>query len=332
MYELKPGLDKISKARIYYSQLNLLGEIVFELIMKRDTKKVEKLKKLANNLIEIFQFCELGIYEIELVDAVINELLVNPINVSPIDLNNIYEIINICKLELKNYVREQTTERFTELAREQFSEYVNDLKKQIFRDLQLDKERRKEEIVRLIYTFPGHYIKSLYTLLNKKYVDISYSAVWKYINELEKEEKIITIGGPQGRYRYCFPNPKMVKNRAIYYGKYFGISGVVEEAILERFKTPELRGPFFNIYFINSNIQPLLLILPYGVSILTLKDSIKAYGRLESYSYLENLGYFVENEELRLDVLLGWKVAAIREGKEVEIWIDEKKAVIEPEC
>ncbi len=330
MYELMSGMDRISKARVYHSQLNLLGEIIFEIIMQRNVKTGE-LEKLVNNLPEILSFCELDRSEAELVDAVIRELMENPANVSSIDLNNVYEIINICKMELKEYAREQTVERFVESEKERFSEYVNELKRHIFEEFQLDKERKKEEIMKLIYTSPGHYIKSLYVYLNKKYVGISYSAVWNYINELEREEKIITIGGPQGRYRYCFPNPKMIENRAVYYGKCFGINGVVEETILDRFKTPELRGPFYNIYLVNSSIKPILLVLPYGIGTLQLDIPIKAYGELEPYSYLEKLGYLVEGENLRLDILFGWKVAAVSDGEEIEIWLDEEKAAIKPE-
>jgi len=330
MYELMPGLDKISRARIYHSQLNLLGEIIFEIIMQRNVKRRE-LKKLAKKLPEILSFCELNRSEVEFVDAVIRELIENPANVSPIDLNNVYEIINICKVELKKYAIDQTTERFVESERERFSEYVEELRRHIFGDFQLDKERKKEEILKLIYTSPGHYIKSLYTYLNKKYVGVSYSAVWNYINELEREEKIITIGGPQGRYRYCFPNPKLIENRAVYYGKCFGINGVVEETILDRFRTPELRGPFYNIYLVNSNIKSILLALPYGIGMLQSDTPIKAYGELEPYSYLEKLGYLVEDKNLRLDILFGWKVAAVSDGREIEIWLDEEKAAIKPE-
>jgi len=330
MYELMPGLDKISKARIYHSQLNLLGEIIFEIIMQKNVKIIRELEKLVNNLPEILSFCEVDRSEAELVDAVIKELMENPANVSPIDLNNVYEIINTIKTELKKFVEEKTVEKFVESEKERFSEYVDELKRHIFGEFQLDKERKKEEIMKLIYTSPGHYIKSLYVYLNKKYVGISYSAVWNYINELEREEKIITIGGPQGRYRYCFPNPKMIENRAVYYGKCFGIGGVIEGMVLEKFRTPVLKGPFYSVYLVNSDIQPILLAIPYSVSMDT-KISIKAYGELEPYDYFEKLGYLVEDRNLKLDVLFGWKVEALIDGEEIEIWLDEERAIIRTE-
>jgi len=330
MYELISSLDRVSKARIYHSQLSLLGELIFEVIMQRDAR-VKELKKFTSSLIEILSFCEVDISEVELVDAVIKELIENPTNVSPIDLNNVYEITNTCKMDLKKYVKEQTIDKFVESERERFSRYVDELKKHVLGKVQLDKEGKKEEIRKHIYSFPGHYIRSLYIYFNKKYSGISYSAVWNYINELEREGRIITIGGPQGRYRYCFPNPKMVENRAIYYGKCFGVNGVIEEAILNKFRTPELKGPFYNIYLVNSNIKPILLALPYGIGMLELDIPIKAYGELEPYSYLEKLGYLIEDESLRLDILFGWKVAAVSDGKEIEIWLDEEKAAIKPE-
>jgi len=330
MYELAPSLKRTSKARICYTQLDLLGELIFDLIMHRDVK-LEELKKLVSNLPEILQFCEVDRSEIELADAVTRELIVNPSNVSSIDLNNVYEIINTCKLNLKKYIKEQTIDRFVESERERFSKYVDELKRHMFGDeLQLDKERKKEEILNLVYSSPGHYIRSLYIYFNKKYRKISYSAVWNYINELENEEKIITIGGPQGRYRYCFPNPEKIENRAVYYGKCFGIKGVVEKPILDKFRTPELRGPFYNIYLVNSHIKPILLAIPFSVDVDT-EISIKAYGELEPYSYFERLGYIVDDRALKLDVLLGWKVEAIVDGKEVEIWLDEKRAFIKQE-
>jgi len=329
MYELMPGLDKISRARIYHSQLNLLGEIVFEVIMGRNFRRKE-LKKLVYNLPEVLSFCEVSRSEIELIGAVIGELIENPANISPVDLNNIYEIINTCKAELKRFVEEKTVEKFVETERERFADYVDELKKHILRDIQIDREKKKEEILKIIYKSPGHYIRSLYIYLSKKYDGISYSTVWNYINELEKEDKILTVGGPQGRYRYCFPHPKMVENRAVYYGKCFGISGVVEEMVLEKFRTPVLRGPFYSIYLVNSNIKPILLAVPYSVSIET-KISIKAYGELKSYNYFEKLGYLVEDRNLELDVLFGWKVEALINEEEIEIWLDKERAIIKPE-
>lgn len=329
MYELMPELDKISKARIYHGQLNLLGEIVFEVIMGRSLRRNE-LRKLASNLPEILSFCEVDKSEIELVDAVIGELVENPANVSPIDLNKVYEIINTTKSELKRFVEEKTIEKFVETKRDQFAEYVDELKKYVLGDIHADREKKKEEILKIVYKSPGHYIRSLYIYLSKKYDKISYSAVWNYINELERDGKIITIGGPQGKFRYCFPNPEIVENRTIYYGKCFGIKGIVEELILDKFRTPELRGPFYSIYLVNSHIKPILLAIPFSVEIET-EISISAYGELEPYHYLEKLGYLAQDVSLKLDVLLGWKLEASIDGKEVEILIDEEKAFIKPE-
>lgn len=329
MYELMPGLDKISKARIYHSQLNLLGEIVFEVIMGRNFRR-NKLKKLASNLPEILSFCEISKSEIELINAVIGELVENPANVSPIDLNKVYEIINTTKSELKKFVEEKTIEKFVETERERFADYVDELKKYILGDVKVDRERKKEEILKIVYKSPGHYIKSLYIYLSKKYDKISYTTVWNYINELEREGKIITIGGPQGKFRYCFPNPEIIENRAIYYGKCFGIKGIVEELISDKFRTPELKGPFYNIYLVNSHIKPILLAIPFSVEIET-GISISAYGELEPYNFFEKLGYLAQDVSLKLDVLLGWKLEASIDGKEVEILIDEEKAFIKPE-
>ncbi|MFW6128315.1 MAG: hypothetical protein ACOC6M_03940 [Halobacteriota archaeon] len=332
MYELAPvsSLEKISRARIYHSQINRLGEIIFEVIMRRDVNRKE-LEELVSNLPQILSFCEVDEGDKELVGAVTKELTENPVSVSSIDLSNTYEIINSCKAELKGFIREQTTERFVETERKRFSHYVDELKEHVLGGLQVDKENRKGEAFKLIYNSPGHYIKSIQTYLSRKYGELSYSAVRNYINELKEEKKIITIGGPQGKFRYCFPHPNLIEDKSMYYGRCFGIEGVTEEPVSDKFRTPELRGPFLNIYVVNSNIKPVLLALPYGVSKLESDTSIKAYGEIEPYKYLENLGYLPDDNSLKLDVLFGWKVARVRDGKESEVWLDEKRATLRPE-
>ncbi|MFO7966793.1 MAG: hypothetical protein R6U44_04260 [Archaeoglobaceae archaeon] len=332
MYELAPAssIEKISKARIYHSQINRLGQIIFEVIMRRDIDRRE-LEELVSNLPQILSFCEVDKGDEELVEAVTKELMENPAKVRSVDLNNTYEIINSCKAELRSYIREQTTERFVEIEREKFSHYVDELKNHVLGEIQVDKEKRKGEAFKLVYNSPGHYIKSIHTYLSRKYGEISYSAVRNYINELKEEKKIITIGGPQGKFRYCFPHPNIIEDKSFYYGRCFGIEGATEEPVSDKFRTPELSGPFFNIYVVNSNIKPVLLALPYGVSKLESDTSIKAYGEIEPYNYLENLGYLPDDNSLRLDVLFGWKVARVSDGEEIEVWLDENRATISPE-
>ncbi|ADC64649.1 hypothetical protein Ferp_0475 [Ferroglobus placidus DSM 10642] len=64
--------SNLSKARIYYIQLNHLGEIISEAIIQGDVRKKEKeLERLFNNLPKILAFCEVSRSEIELVDAVV---------------------------------------------------------------------------------------------------------------------------------------------------------------------------------------------------------------------------------------------------------------------
>jgi len=272
---------------------------------------------------EILTFCNIEPRDIEFVQTTLEDFLDDPSSVIPRDLKEAQEIIEHCKKELRKFTEELS--RNWLIDDEKLEKYVDELEKYIFGNKYIKKKKIKEEILKIIYHDPGHYLSSLQKYLTKKFRKISYSTVRYYVNYLEKQKKIITIGGPQGRYRYCFPNPELVDNRSVYYGKYFGIRGKILELISDTHKitVSGLKGMLLDIYVVNSNIQPIFLALPFGVvSELEKGALIESYGKIESYSKLKNIGYIVD-KNMEFDVLFGFKVAEIIDNKKVDLWAGE---------
>lgn len=326
MHMLEDPTFKTSKARIYYGKLDKISELILEVALTRGGKSYEKLMDAIQELPKILDFCGANSNDTEFVQTTLEDFLSNPSEVTPRDLKEAQEIIGYYKIELKKFTDEQYYNWLVEESK--LEKYVDELEKYVYGDEFIERKKIRDEILKVIYHDPGHYLSSLQKYLSKKFGKISYSTVRYYVNDLENKNKIITIGGPQGRYRYCFPNPELVDNRKVYYGKYFGIRGNVKELIsdTEKMKVCGLRGMFLDIYVVNSNIKPIFLAIPYGaVGDLEVGALIESYGKIEPYSELKKIGYVVDDKNMEFDVLFGFKVAEIvDDNKKEDLWVGEE--------
>lgn len=318
------------KARIYLNRINLIEEAILDTLRYDSTSKSNKEK--ISELLDLLRFCEREEGEIDFANAVLEEITSNGKPHSS-DIVKLNDIIYECKNELASFVDEAFKEETAKsmISGKRYEDYFTILKNYVSQEILIDKKSKKKETQRIIYEYPGHYITSLYKYLRKKFGErgLTYGTVWRYINELVEDGSIITIGGPQGRVRYCFPNPKKVKDRSKYYNKYFGIEGIVKEKVTNKFKVIGLPG-FFDFYVVNSSIKPgYLLVVGYNAQIPLDRIHVKAYGDLKSFSQLKE-NYSPKNGLEKMDVLFARRVTTVVNNVEKEeVWSDPKKAALE---
>jgi len=306
-------------ARKNFNNLDKIGELIFNIILSRKPHSLS-----INEIKELLIFCEAGEMEIDYFLTVCREINESPYDIKSEDLNKIYEIINYHKRSLKEFYLEASFNLFTCEERRHIQEKIIP---QIIDHLDIHNNCDKRDIIyKLIYKYPGNYIKNIYKQVGVE-TGLSYAGVWKYINELEMEKEIITIGGPQGNYRYCFPNPEKIKNRQFYYNKYFGIKNVKLSDALTSFSVLEPKGPFYNLYRVENSENDLLLALPWGRDIDN-QHKVEAYGELHEYEWLEKRGYRALSNNDERDVLLSYKVTDLDNYKNREIYTDDNNATI----
>lgn len=194
---------------------------------------------------------------------------------------------------------------------------------------QLREAMRSIELTReTVFDMPGMYMKEVHDFLVSRYsMDISYTSIRQYIGELERRQEILTIGGPQGAYRYCFPNPRHVADKEEYYGRPFAISGEIEDRVTSSWNQ---RAPkrYRDLFVVNSsNPERTLLIVDYEkVPQLTLGTSIVSFGKLQDVDYIqsyEGLEAFDGADEVN-DVLIGLKVDVKENGGAIPVWFDKE--------
>jgi len=187
-------------------------------------------------------------------------------------------------------------------------------------------ERVMDLTKELVYRHPGLYISEMHQfLVSRHFRDMSYSSVWLSVHRLQDESNIITIGGPQGKRRYCFPNPELLASREEYYGLPYALLGRIEEHVTDRFE--QVRGTRLRDLFVvnSSSASGTLLIIDYhGAPELGIGAPIKSFGRLETFDYVVSQeGLDPVNGVGEPDVVLGLKVALIIDGEENEVWYDK---------
>lgn len=181
----------------------------------------------------------------------------------------------------------------------------------------------------LIYSMPGMYIKEIHEALNLRYSKVtSYTSVRRCVGELERRQEALTIGGPQGAFRYCFPDPHRIADREEYYGGPFAISGEVEKRVTlswTQHSTKRLR----DLFIVNSsNPRRTLLIVDYRKipQLDTPGTSIVSFGKLEDVDYVlphEGLVAPKDVDEVD-DVLVGLKVDIKVNGEAEPVWFDKE--------
>lgn len=289
------------------------------------TRVSDSTKDVLLSIEEIASFCERDDTEITLTRGVIQCLLEN-LKPATDDVILVLDLLNECQRELEGYIVEKMdlfgpkSEKFTEHYTT-ISEYIKMKEKD-------PREQRKNLVQQHIFETPGLYVRLLAEILHRKYGEegFSSSSVLQYINELYLERRIITVGGPQGRERYCFPDPRKITDRTKFYHKVFAIEGVVEKKITMMFTANRPRK-FRDLYLANGVITPIILAVDYGKLPHIEKTLIRSYGDLEPFEYfVRTEGFIPQDQRFTMDVLKARKVARVVNGHEEEVWLDKERA------
>jgi len=314
---------RVLDASVYLSRLESIELTILKLLRGRPLEENPNL--LVNQFIEILEFSDMPLSKIELAGVLFKNIVEGSMDLQEEDTQSLLDIIHECKYRLESFVEHHTHSDFVSstVPTERYERYFRDLMD--FLGYGEEDENLMEIISEIIYKYPGNYITSIYKYVTKNIAKVSYTTIWRYINDLEAFGKILTIGGPQGNLRYCFPNPKRIRNREEYYGKYFGIQGIVNEKITNHFTTTYKGNKIYDFYIVNSNVVPeVILAVGYGSRITPGSNvEIKAYGLIHSIKYLiESEGYVPETDLSNLDVLFGWRVTLAEDERKGVLWAD----------
>ena len=186
-----------------------------------------------------------------------------------------------------------------------------------------ERERRHRIITDLIWKRPGLYVAELYDVLRRRRaIKVSYPTIWNDAKFLESQQRLITIGGPQGSPRYCFPHPRMIEDRKVYYRNFYGMEGVVEEWLTDRF---EPRADYLDLLLVNSHEKPLILALRIGVTRPQLVgEKVKAFGKLFGHDFLDRFGSVRVPRVTEMDVLHTINLTRIVNERENPVWYDRE--------
>lgn len=322
------------KARIYLNKISQIEEALVEIIKSTQASRSAMMR--ISELEDLLRFCERNEREIELANIIVEELKSRK-EIASEDIVKVIDVLHECKNELESFVDEMFEEQLVKsmTTKNKYDEYLSTLRNYITEKSSIDKKAKKGEIQRIIYNYPGHYIKSLHTYLQRKFggEGITYTTVWNYVNELAGDGEIITIGGPQGKFRYCFPNPKKVGDRTSYYDKYFGIVGVVKEKVTKSFISTGQSKKYYDFYIVNSSIKPEIILATSFNAQIPINSGIllRSYGDLKPFRYLqENEGYIFKNGLREMDVLFARRIVKTINSTEKEIWSEPNKAFLAP--
>lgn len=272
---------------------------------------------------DIAAFCEREEMELLLIDNVISSLM-KEMKPSTEDIMKIFDILSQCQQDLKDYIIEKM--HLSEPKSGEFVDYYEAISDFVRRKGKNEREIRKKWVADQVFQTPGVYVTLLAEILENKHgeVGFSVSSVLQYVNELFRERKVITIGGPQGRERYCFPHPSTIEDRSQFYHRLYATRGIVEEKVTNKFT---LSKKFRDIFLINGVEKQLLLVVDYGKLRNIERHLILSYGDLEPFEYLVKVeGFAPRDQSLNMDILRARKVDRIVNGHEEQVWVDEKRA------
>jgi len=321
---------KIIEIPIWLKRCDQMEEKFLEYLISGGKRKIHALYELM----ELLKFCDRELEDLEIVQLLIDSSKRGE-KPHPEDARYVLHLIENCRKDLES-ILDSEIELFQPLIRkksEEVKSYKMALKSIIGREINKIENRKRELIKNFIYDNPGEYVKSLTHKLRKVYGKrgLSYSNVSYHIKVLEKEKKIITIGGPQGRYKYCFPNPSKITNFEKYYHSPFAIEGIIKKNVTNYFDTKKARK-FYEIHLVSSNGEPnFLLLVGFGVlSKYYLQNMfIKSYGELEPMEFIEK-EYHIHVKDnspkyvKKAPTLLPRKIVMVRDKKEENIWVNKE--------
>jgi hypothetical protein len=181
------------------------------------------------------------------------------------------------------------------------------------------------EVQELVFSSPGHFIFDLYERLNRPLPrpGFSYSSVWLYIQELVGRGRVLTVGGPKGVNRYCFPNPNAVEHWDQYYDGPFAVEAILGRKLTDRFDFSRSTR-LVDVFEANSVLKRgVLLVTDMGRIDATRDRRVKSFGTLKSFGHLESdLGLVTLGRVARRDVLVAGGVDEVRpDGHEHRLWL-----------
>lgn len=157
--------------------------------------------------------------------------------------------------------------------------------------------------------------------------ELHYQTVRGHVESLVRQKKLLTIGGPQGRLRFCFPHPSTVHDRALFLGKHFGVDAKVKRDLTDEFV--DLSVDYFrSVYLVNSTMRPVLLAVPRSV-LLEPATPVRAFGPLVRLADAKKAGVKPTGTAVNLprEIVKAVKVAkVVAGGREEELWFDPRWA------
>ncbi|MGD2247143.1 MAG: hypothetical protein PVF58_01970 [Candidatus Methanofastidiosia archaeon] len=276
---------------------------------------------------ELVRFCEREETEITLVEGIISSLLRNRKPAAE-DIMRVLDMLSECQRDLKNYIIEKA--HLSAPKSKELNEYYSAISEYVRMKEENTREQRKELVREQIFRTPGLYVTRLFEILQVKFgkEGFSLTSVQQYVNQLSFEKKVITIGGPQGRMRYCFPNPSMITDRPRFYHHVLAYEGIVQEKITNKF-IPTRPRKYRDIFLVNGVEIPILLVTDFGKLPNIEKNLIRSYGDFEPFEYLvETEGFTPKDQNFSCDVLRARKVTRVVGEQEEEVWLDKQRATL----
>lgn len=236
------------------------------------------------------------------------------------DLSQALRILARTELRLYELTSAEEPMPPTEAASARFAELARSLMVFEGPSERRNRDRRQKAIRHTLEKRPGLYVTELYReLIRFSRIRTTYATVWNDVHSMEAEDELLTIGGPQGTPRYCFPHPAVLRNRRAYYENFMGTTGVVKDRLTDRF---DFTRRYIDLFLVNSLTQSLILVLKYGAAkedIIGAK--IKTFGRLHPFDFLrKHEGLEPRATISPVDVLRVFSIARVEDGAEQTIW------------
>lgn len=314
-------LGKVSDARITLTKLEEAEDIIWKIYNEKQYSTQDKVN--VESLPAILGYCEISDSEISLCKEILKEMLRNPEDFKVREINTLLKYVHICEGFLESFIEDYDHSELvgTFISEEKYDRYLAMFKKDIYGT---QVPEIKEKIRSIIYESPGHYIYEIFKHLSRKN-GMSYQTVLRYVNKLEDEGEVLTIGGPQGVERYCFPEPNRIEDRSKYYGRYFAVKGEVEEMVTDHFKTKGTFSELYDFYIVNNQTSPrMILAVDWGVN-LPIEPSvmIRTFGFIFPFEkFTQQEGYYPETDFDKLDFLRCLRI--VKEEEKEIIWEHSK--------
>lgn len=180
------------------------------------------------------------------------------------------------------------------------------------------------EVEQFVFSNPGHFILDICQRLNSPipHPGFSYSSVWLYVQRLVNRRRVLTVGGPRGQNRYCFPHPDALPSWEPYYGRSFAIEARLERKLTDLVDFSRSRK-WVDIYEANSIMRRrILLIADLGRLRSVEGGVIRSFGTLRPFAELSSALRVRPLGALpRRDILVASGVDRVRrDGREEHVW------------